>query len=80
MEFKEYGEELFKIRKYKKITQAQLATDLNMSRATISNFETGKAVNIGFNKVIEIMDYVGFELILKEKSAFPTFEELRDGR
>jgi transcriptional regulator with XRE-family HTH domain len=80
MEFKEFGEELLKIRKYKKITQEQLATDLNMSRATISNFETGKAVNIGFNKVIEIMDYVGFELTLKEKSAFPTFEELRDGR
>jgi len=78
MEFKKIAQELFKIRKYKKITQAQLANDLDISRATISSFENGKCVNIGFNKVLQIADYLGFELIIKEKSLFPTFEELRD--
>ncbi|MDQ7047707.1 MAG: helix-turn-helix transcriptional regulator [Sulfurovum sp.] len=68
-----------KIRKDKKIFQQQVATDLNISRATISNFESGSCGDIGLKKVIQIVDYLGYEVDLKEKSPFPVFEELLNG-
>lgn len=79
MEFKELGEELKNLRKSKKITSEQMAKDLHISRATISNFENGGTVDIGLKKALQIADYLGYELVLKEKSKFPTFEELING-
>lgn len=80
MDFKEFGEHLSFLRKQNRISQEQMAKDLRISRATISSFENGKASDIGFKKVLQIVDYLDFELSVKEKSAFPTFEELRDAR
>ncbi len=80
MNIKEFGKNLSILRKQNKITQEQMARDLRISRATISSFENGKASDIGIKKVIQIVDYLGFELSIKEKSPFPTFEELRDER
>jgi len=76
MDFIELGQTVAKQRKLKKISQNQLATDLNISRATISSFENGNSVDIGLKKVLQIIDYLGFEIQLKEKSDFPVFEEL----
>ncbi len=78
MDFKEFGKSIAFIRKDKKITQEQMAKDLNITRATISSLENSRAVDIGIRKIIQIIDYLGYELAFKEKSAFPTFEELRD--
>ena len=80
MDFKEFGESLSILRKQKKISQEQMAKDLGISRATISSFENGRGVDIGLKKVLQIVDYLGYELSFKEKSPFPTFEELRDAR
>lgn len=79
MDFVEFGKNIAKIRKEKKISQNSLSKDLNISRATISNFENGRSVDIGFKKVLQICDYLGFELAIKEKSPFPTFEEIVNG-
>jgi len=76
MDYMEFASQLVKVRKDKKISQIQLSNDLNISRATISSFENGKSVDIGFKKVLQIMDYLGLEINLKEKSLFPVFEEL----
>ncbi len=78
MDFKEFGESIALMRKDKKISQVQMAKDLNISRATISSLENAKTVDIGIKKILQIIDYLGYELVFKEKSAFPTFEELRD--
>jgi len=78
MDFKEFGKTLATLRKEKKISQQQLAIDLYISRATISSFENGRGVDIGLKKVFQIVDYLGYELSLKEKSRFPVFEELLD--
>lgn len=78
MDFKEFGESIALMRKDKKISQGQMAKDLNISRATISSLENAKTVDIGIKKILQIIDYLGYELVFKEKSAFPTFEELRD--
>lgn len=80
MNFKEFGQEVSNLRKEQKITQEELSQDLNISRATISNFENAKTVEIGFKKVLQIFDYLGFELKVKNKSPFPSLEELQDER
>jgi transcriptional regulator with XRE-family HTH domain len=79
MDFSELGQAISKIRKDKKISQQQLSNDLQISRATISSFENGGSVDIGLRKVLQIVDYLGFKIELKEKSNFPIFEELLNG-
>ena len=79
LEFDELGKEFATLRKSKNITSQQMAKDLNISRSTISNFENGGIVDIGFKKVLQIADYLGYEIIIKEKSSFPTFEEIVNG-
>lgn len=78
MDLKEFGKLISKLRKEKKVSQEQLAKDLNISRATISSLENASGSDVGIKKVLQIVDYLGFELTCKEKSPFPTFEELRD--
>lgn len=79
MDFIELGRSIAKVRKEKKISQHSLAEDLNISRATISSFENGSGIDIGLKKVLKIIDYLGLELSIKEKSNFPVFEDLLDG-
>jgi len=80
MEFDELGLEVAKIRREQKISQQQLANDLGISRATISSFENGRGIDIGIKKVLAIVDYIGLEITLRDKSPFPTLEELMNER
>ena len=80
MDFQTFGLTLSKLRKDQKISQQQLASDIGISRVTLSSFENGKGVDIGFKKVLMIADYLDYSLALREKSPFPTFEELRDAQ
>lgn len=79
MDFDTLGQTIAKLRKDQKITQVQLSDDLHLSRATISSFENGSSVDIGLKKVMQIADYLGYEITLKEKSPFPVFEDMVDG-
>jgi len=76
MDFKEIGRKIALLRKEQGISQLQLASDLHLSRATVSSLENGNGIDIGLKKVLAILDYLGYEMILKEKSKFPSFEEL----
>ena len=67
MDFYELGKELATLRKSKNISQQAISKDLNISRATISNFESGTSSDIGLKKVLQIIDYLGYEINLKEK-------------
>lgn len=80
MEFDKLGLEVAKTRREQKISQQQLANDLGISRATISSFENGRGVDIGIKKVLAIVDYIGLEVTLRDKSPFPTLEELMNER
>ncbi|PHQ89594.1 MAG: transcriptional regulator [Sulfurimonas sp.] len=80
MDFKEFGSTLATLRKKQNISQSTLANDIGISRATISSLENGRGVDIGLKKVLKILDYLGYELAFEEKSQFPSFEELRDGK
>ncbi|WP_419677398.1 helix-turn-helix domain-containing protein [Aliarcobacter lanthieri] len=79
MDFYELGKELVALRKSKNISQQTISKDLNISRATISNFESGTSSDIGLKKVLQIIDYLGYEINLKEKSPFPVFEDVVNG-
>jgi transcriptional regulator with XRE-family HTH domain len=79
MDFQELAKEITTLRKNKKISQETLAKDLNISRATISNFENGTSSDVGVKKVLAIVDYLGYEISLKEKTRFPVFEDIVNG-
>jgi transcriptional regulator with XRE-family HTH domain len=80
MDLKELGRNIKNIRKEKNISQTVLCKDLEISRATLSTLENGRGIDIGIRKIIWILDYLGYEISLKEKRAFPTLEDLRDER
>ncbi len=79
MDFEEFGDTLSQIRKKKKISQSEISDALHISRATLSSFENGRSVDIGFRKVLQICDYLGYKFSLVEKSPFPVFEDIIDG-
>ena len=70
--------EVKKLRKERKISQGVMARDIGISRATISAFENGSMHDIGIKKIIIMLDYLGCELWIKEKSQWPVFEELKN--
>lgn len=79
MDFTELGQTLAQLRKSQQLSQQTMATDLHISRATISNFENGTSSDIGLKKVMQMLDYMGYTLSIKEESPFPTFEEIVNG-
>ena len=80
MDFRELGKEIAILRKMKKVSQKELSENLHISRATISSFENGNSVDIGLKKALQIIDYLGYEFALKEKTKFPVFEDILNER
>ena len=80
MDFKELGKEIADLRKQQKISQTELSENLHISRATISNFENGKSADVGLKKVLQILDYLGYQFTIKEKTEFPVFEDILNER
>lgn len=78
MDYYELGQELRRLRQEQGVTQQLMAEHLYMSRATLNAFETGRAGDVGLKKVLAMFNYLGKEISLRDKSPFPTFEELRD--
>lgn len=78
MDYLTLSKQISILRKSQNISQSEMAKDLNISRATISSFENANANDIGIKKVLQILDYLNYEICFKEKSAFPTLEELQN--
>ena len=79
MDFQMLGKEVQRLRHEQGVSQQLMAEHLAISRATINSLENGRSGDIGIRKVMKILDYLGVELVIRNKSPFPTFEELRDG-
>jgi transcriptional regulator with XRE-family HTH domain len=77
MQLPELGPILQQARKRAGLSQEQLATPLGMSRATISAIEGGRCAEIGFAKLIALLDMVGLEVTVAARSSRPTIDELR---
>jgi HTH-type transcriptional regulator/antitoxin HipB len=58
-------------------SQADLASSLGMSRATISAIENGTIQEIGVRKLMALCASVGLELVVRTKGRRPTLQELR---
>jgi transcriptional regulator with XRE-family HTH domain len=71
------GKQIRKVRKSRKISQAEVAGALGMSRTTIGQIENGTVQDIGVRKIIRLLDFLGFELRVRPAGKPPTLEELR---
>ena len=80
MDYQSLGQTLSTLRQQNGVSQQTLANHLDISRATINALENNRSGDIGIRKVMKILDYLGKELAIRDKSPFPTFEELRDGQ
>ena len=76
MDLDDIGRLICKTRKSRKLSQAGLAGQLGMSRATISGIENGTVSEIGIRKVLSICAALGLELSAHEKTTRPTLQQL----
>jgi len=72
------GQQIRQARKKRKISQAELAKALGMSRTTIGQIENGTVQEIGVRKLIRILEFLGLELRVRTAGQPPTLEELRE--
>lgn len=74
------GEQIRAERKQRTISQARIAAELGMSRATISLIESGTIQEIGVRKLIRVLEYLELELCVRPAGHPPTLDELRTER
>lgn len=72
------GQQIRAERKRRRLSQADLAKLLRMSRTTISQIENGTVQDIGVRKLIRILEVLGLELRVRGAGAPPTLDELRE--
>jgi transcriptional regulator with XRE-family HTH domain len=72
------GQQIRSERKRRKLSQANLAKLLHMSRTTISQIESGTVQDVGVRKVIRILEVLGLELQVRSAGPPPTLDELRE--
>ncbi len=80
MDLIEIGSLFRAARRQHRRTQAQLAQELGMSRATLSALESGRCDEIGVRKLTALLQTVGLDLIVTQKKARPTLDDLRAER
>lgn len=76
MDMFEVGAVIQDKRKSLGFTQKKVTDPLGMSRATLSNLETGNIDDLGLRKVMKICDELGLEVVVREKRSRPTLNDL----
>ena len=71
------GKQIKQARKNRKVSQAELAKSLGMSRTTIGQIENGSIQEIGVRKLIRVLEFLGMELRIHPAGRPPTLEEIR---
>lgn len=67
-------------RREQRRTQADLAQELGMSRATLSALESGRCSEIGVRKLTALLEAVGLDLFAAPRRPRPTLDDLREER
>lgn len=80
MDFQILGQKVAELRGAEGVSQQTLADAIGVSRATINALEKGRSHDVGVCKVMKILSFFNYELCIKQRAAFPTFEELRDAK
>lgn len=78
MEIYEIGGAVAKKRKEMRITQQELCEYAKISRVTLSSFENGRNSGLSLAKLGLILDRLGLEIVIKDKTPLPTLDELID--
>lgn len=73
----EIGREIRQARKQRRMSQADLAGLLAMSRTTIGQIENGTVQEVGVRKLIRILEVLGLELRVRQAGRPPTLDEIR---
>lgn len=76
----EIGSAFRAARRQHRRTQADLARQLGMSRATLSALESGRCDEIGVRKLTALLQTVGLDLFVAPRAARPTLDDLRAER
>jgi transcriptional regulator with XRE-family HTH domain len=75
MNFEKAGSLIRIARREAGLTQAILAKRLRMSRATISQLETGVITELGVRKLSRVCDLLGLEVSVHRRQGPPTLQE-----
>lgn len=78
MDLSEIGALFRSARREQRRTQAELARELGMSRATLSALESGRCSEIGVRKLSALLEAVGLDLFAAPRRVRPTLDELRE--
>ena len=70
MNLLELGNRIKTFRKEKHITQEELATMSNISRATLSKLENGNIAQVSIVTLNDILNHLGYELDVKAVNPF----------
>lgn len=74
MEFYEIGETIKKLRKDKKLTQVMLASEIGITRQTVSKLEKGNIDKVSLQVFIKLLSVLDYELSITEKKPFYYFD------
>lgn len=74
VEFYEIGKSIKKLRKEKKLTQAMLASEVGITRQTVSKLEKGNIDKVSMLVFIKLLDALSYELSIVEKKPFYYFD------
>jgi len=78
MDLSEIGALFRAARREQRRTQAELAHELGMSRATLSALEGGRCPELGVRKLTALLRAVGLDLYVAPRRTRPTLDELRE--
>ena len=78
MSLQEFGNQIREARRKRRISQAELASRLRMSRATISGIERGAVSEIGIVKFMALCAMLDLELTMTARRGRPTLAELQE--
>lgn len=67
-----------RLRKEKGLSQSDLASQLGMSRSTISSIENNTVAEIGIRKVEAILNVFGYTLAAVAQRRRPTLDQLKE--
>lgn len=76
MNLLELGESIKKLRKEKNLTQEELATQVGISRVTLSKLENGYIASISIVTLNDILNHLGYQLDIKPLNPFMSRESV----
>ena len=76
MNLLELGESIKKLRKEKNLTQEELATQVGISRVTLSKLENGYIASISIVTLNDILNHLGYQLDINPLNPFVSRESV----